>query len=263
MKNLVSITLVLMMVVFALPVGGIESTCIDISTDAYGNLFVLNPLNQDVFKFDDNLNFLENTMSKSSYKMTDADSFTVCWCAGELSFASTKTGITQMYEIDEKWEYIFHRDGTTFDGNAKIKSKVMFAKSGIPTIAEDSGLVVDALDGRPGIYSARYAETPELANEKILEEMKGIKERSARFVCSLVFSWHGGSKIFRGIIEGDIAEKPKGSNGFGYDPIFLYDGKHTTAELSKDEKNKISHRGKALRKFAKWFEVNEKLIFPE
>ncbi|MEZ4812899.1 MAG: RdgB/HAM1 family non-canonical purine NTP pyrophosphatase [Caldisericia bacterium] len=152
-------------------------------------------------------------------------------------------------------------DGVSFDQNAKIKSKVMFAKSGIPTIAEDSGLVVDALDGRPGIYSARYAETPELANQKILDEMKDVDDRSARFVCTVAFTWSGGDKIFRGTIEGQIAHEPKGENGFGYDPIFLFDGVHTTAEISREEKNKISHRGQALRKFAKWFKENEKMIF--
>ncbi len=132
MKNLVSITLVLMMIVFAIPVGGTESPCIDISTDAYGNLFVLNPQNGDVHKFDDNLNFLENTMSKTSYKMTDPDSFTVCWCAGELSFSSSTNGKTQMYEIDENWEYIYHRElagvGST-EGMVKNPTDIKYLRS--------------------------------------------------------------------------------------------------------------------------------------
>jgi len=153
--------------------------------------------------------------------------------------------------------------GNTFDQNALIKSKVMFSKYGYPTLAEDSGLVVDALGGRPGIYSARYADDEESAYLKILQEMKGETNRTARFVCTVSFSWNGGDKHFRGTMEGGIAQKPQGENGFGYDPIFLYDGKHTTAQISRAEKNKISHRGIALRKFAKWFAENKDILLSD
>jgi len=84
--------------------------------------------------------------------------------------------------------------------------------------------------------------------------MKDISDRTARFVCVAAFTWNGGSKTFKGTIEGQIAKSPQGVGGFGYDPIFLFDGVHSTAEISKEEKSRISHRGKALREFVKWFD---------
>ena len=147
--------------------------------------------------------------------------------------------------------------GSTFEENARLKSQSVFEQCGIPTMAEDSGLVVDALNGRPGIHSARYADNPVSAYLKILEEMKGVLNRSARFVCALSFSWENGQEMFDGKMEGTISTEPAGEEGFGYDPIFLFDGKHTTAQISRDEKNRISHRGKTLVKFADWFACNQ------
>ena len=142
--------------------------------------------------------------------------------------------------------------GTTFEDNAKIKSESGFIKTGIPTLAEDSGLEIDALHGAPGIYSARYAQTPQKAIERVLNEMNNIKKRKARFVCVTSFTDNTGTHIFKGVLEGEIANEQKGSGGFGYDPIFLYDENHTTAQLSTEEKDAISHRGKALRAFKEW-----------
>lgn len=143
--------------------------------------------------------------------------------------------------------------GTTFEENAYLKAKAVYDASGLPTVADDSGIVVDALDGAPGVYSARYGG-PGLNDvdryEKLLHEMEGVPDakRTARFVCaiSLVLS---PDKVFSftGVCEGKIGHGPRGENGFGYDPIFMV-GEKSTAELSPEEKDKISHRGQALRK---------------
>lgn len=143
--------------------------------------------------------------------------------------------------------------GTTFEENAYLKAKAVYDASGLPTVADDSGIVVDALDGAPGVYSARYGG-PGLNDvdryEKLLHEMEGVPDakRTARFVCaiSLVLS---PDKVFSftGVCEGKIGHGPRGENGFGYDPIFMV-GEKSTAELSSEEKDKISHRGQALRK---------------
>lgn len=143
--------------------------------------------------------------------------------------------------------------GLTFEENAMLKSEAGYIQSGIPTLAEDSGLVVDALDGRPGIYSARYAGNDEENLQKVLLEMKGISNRQARFACVASFTDESGTHTFRGELEGCIAQEKKGNGGFGYDPIFLFDGVRTTAEITAEEKDSISHRGKALRFFQAWY----------
>lgn len=143
--------------------------------------------------------------------------------------------------------------GTTFEENAYLKAKAVYDASGLPTVADDSGIVVDALDGAPGVYSARYGG-PGLNDvgryEKLLHEMEGVPDakRTARFVCaiSLVLS-PDKAFSFTGVCEGKIGHGPRGENGFGYDPIFMV-GEKSTAELSPEEKDKISHRGQALRK---------------
>ena len=142
--------------------------------------------------------------------------------------------------------------GSTFEENARLKSEAGFARTGIPTLAEDSGLVVETLDGRPGIYSARYAGGPEANNIRVLKEMEGVANRKAKFVCVASYTNQNGTHTFTGELKGEIATTPKGSNGFGYDPIFLFDGEKTTAEISPEEKDRISHRGKALRAFQEW-----------
>ncbi len=143
--------------------------------------------------------------------------------------------------------------GTTFAENARIKATAFMQASGIPVIADDSGLMVDFLDGAPGIYSARYAEGTDADRcTKLLKNMTGAENRSARFISSVCMIFPDG-KTFEadGICEGVISTSPAGENGFGYDPIFYIPemGK-TIAQMSADEKNAISHRGKALRLLA-------------
>lgn len=145
-------------------------------------------------------------------------------------------------------------DGKTFEENALIKARAIRDMSGCIVLADDSGLEVDALNKEPGIYSARYMgeETSyELKNANIIERLKGLsgEERSARFVCAIAAAFPDGSEeTCRGTIEGQIGLEPAGENGFGYDPIFFVpEYGCTTAQLSPEHKNEISHRGKALR----------------
>ena len=146
-------------------------------------------------------------------------------------------------------------NGTTFEENALIKARVIAKESNTLVLADDSGLEIDFLDKAPGVMSARYMgeDTPyEIKNAHILELLKDVQgnERSARFVCAIAAVFPDGKEFTTyATIEGQIAQKSAGENGFGYDPIFFVPefGK-TTAELSPDEKNKISHRGKALTK---------------
>lgn len=148
-------------------------------------------------------------------------------------------------------------DADTFEGNARIKARSAHeASGGAAVIADDSGLVVDALDGAPGVYSSRFAgeDGNDAANNALLlERLEGVPEaeRTARFVCTLVFIDEDGTEsVARGTIEGSIGREPRGSEGFGYDPLFLpdeYGGTRALAEVSQAEKNGISHRGNALR----------------
>ncbi len=144
-------------------------------------------------------------------------------------------------------------DGSTFEENAKIKALSAFRLSGMPSVADDSGLCVDALGGAPGIYSARYGgeDIPQSQrNALLLSEIKDYKgqERSARFVCSicLVFSEDDIITV-EGYCEGMIASEPMGEGGFGYDPLFIYKDGRCFGCISGDEKDEISHRGQALR----------------
>jgi XTP/dITP diphosphohydrolase len=149
--------------------------------------------------------------------------------------------------------------GSTFEENAALKSEGISKLLNIPVIADDSGLVIDALDGRPGIFSARYAGEPKDDKkniEKVLKELENIPEegRSARFVCVLSVSIPGQPTLFKkGFCEGKIGFEEKGSHGFGYDPIFIPKGYDITmAELDPLEKNKISHRGNAIIQLEDW-----------
>lgn len=146
-------------------------------------------------------------------------------------------------------------NGTTFEENSYIKAKEAAKLSGIVALADDSGLCVEALDGAPGIYSARYADTPQARINKLLNAMNQKENRRAKFVCAMTLVSPDGEIIFqtRGECHGNIAYKQAGTNGFGYDPIFLVGNSSTTmAELSETEKNKISHRGQALRNVLKF-----------
>jgi XTP/dITP diphosphohydrolase len=140
-------------------------------------------------------------------------------------------------------------DGTSFEENALIKARAAFRHSGLPSLADDSGICVDALDGAPGILSSRYSpEETDAANRKLLlENMKGVKDREAKFVCAIAFVTKQGEKVVRAEWPGVIRAAAKGTNGFGYDPIFSPDGvQGTAAELSPFEKSALSHRARAL-----------------
>lgn len=153
--------------------------------------------------------------------------------------------------------------GSTFAENAILKAEAMARYFHMIVIADDSGLAIDALRGRPGVYSARYAgeEKDDQKNiAKVLEELKGVpfEKRTARFHCALAVAAPGRhTTVVEATCEGYITETPKGENGFGYDPIFYVPQKgKTMAELSKEEKNQISHRAKALAKLEKqWDEI--------
>ncbi len=145
--------------------------------------------------------------------------------------------------------------GTTFAENAYLKAASACETTGLPAIADDSGLVVDALDGRPGVYSARYGgeeATDDDRNVMLLGEMKDVPagQRQARFISAVCCVFPNGDVLrSEGAFEGEIAYAPAGENGFGYDPIFLV-GERTSAEMSPAEKDAVSHRGKALAAFS-------------
>ena len=142
-------------------------------------------------------------------------------------------------------------NGSTFAENALLKARAVALLCDDPVLADDSGLCVDALGGKPGIYSARYAgedATDEEKMEKILREMEGETHREARFISAIALILPDGSEITaEGVVEGHITESPAGTGGFGYDPIFYCDElQKTFGESDDDEKNKVSHRGRAL-----------------
>lgn len=141
----------------------------------------------------------------------------------------------------------------TLEGNALAKARVVAAQYGLPCIADDTGLEVDALNGVPGVFSARYAGGvghDSVANMNLLlENLKGEKNRKARFRTVIALIKDGEETLFEGIVEGHIAEIPAGENGFGYDPVFVPNGYDKSfAQLPASEKNSISHRGRAVRK---------------
>jgi len=146
--------------------------------------------------------------------------------------------------------------GTTFYENAKLKAEGIAKYTKKPCLADDSGLCVDVLGGRPGVYSARYAPSRDFkkAMEMLLQEMKqsGQTSRAAHFECVLVLAYPNGKCVsFEGRVDGVIAQEIKGESGFGFDPVFVPNGfDETFAELGAHIKNKISHRARALEKFA-------------
>jgi XTP/dITP diphosphohydrolase len=158
-----------------------------------------------------------------------------------------------------KWPAVIE-DGATFEENALKKARTLARYSGRPTLADDSGLEVDALHGAPGIYSSRYCGeegNDEKNNQKLLKELQGVPEpqRTARFVCALALCWPEGAQgkewLTRQSCEGRIAFLPTGEHGFGYDPLFFFPpfGK-TFGEIDRETKATVSHRGRALKKFA-------------
>lgn len=173
---------------------------------------------------------------------------------GDISFTLLSLEAFPHIEIKET--------GTSFDENALIKARVTAKETGLPALADDSGLEVNALKGEPGIFTARYAgehATDEDNIKKLLERLKNVPldKRQARFMCSLALAFPDG-KIFleHGILEGFIALRPCGIEGFGYDPVFFVpDLGRTLSEISIDEKNRISHRAKALEKMKKHLDM--------
>ena len=147
--------------------------------------------------------------------------------------------------------------GTTFEENSYIKAKAVMEATGLPALADDSGIAVDALNGEPGIYSARYGFDESLDDwGRLLLLLKNTEhvpdgQRQAQFVCVITMVTPAGEVIqARGEIHGELTREPKGENGFGYDPIFYYPpAGMTTAEMSSEEKHKVSHRGNALKVF--------------
>jgi len=152
--------------------------------------------------------------------------------------------------------------GTTFEENSRIKAVAIMEATGLPAIADDSGLVVEALDGAPGVYSARYGgegldDTGRW--QLLLKNMEGKENRACKFVSVICCAFPDGTELMaRGEVHGVVAQGPKGEGGFGYDPIFwLPERGKSMAELTAEEKNQISHRGNALRVFKK--ELEKKL----
>lgn len=149
--------------------------------------------------------------------------------------------------------------GKTFQENSLIKAKEAAKLSHNISLADDSGLCVDALNGEPGIYSARYAETPQARIDKLLNNLADEGNRKAKFVCAMTLVDGFGNILNSEIGEchGQIAYSQSGTNGFGYDPVFIVDGfEKTMAELTEEQKNNISHRGNALRKMLEFIKSN-------
>ncbi|MDZ7716884.1 MAG: RdgB/HAM1 family non-canonical purine NTP pyrophosphatase [Balneolaceae bacterium] len=149
-------------------------------------------------------------------------------------------------------------DKPTLQGNALKKARYVFQETGIAALSDDTGLEVDALDGRPGVYSARYAgedATYQDNVDKLLSELAGVapKDRKAQFRTVVALVTEDSTHTFEGVCRGEILSEQRGSKGFGYDPVFQPAGYDKTfAELNEDEKNRISHRGRAIQKFYKW-----------
>ena len=163
-------------------------------------------------------------------------------------------GVELLLPCNEGIEFSAEENGASFLENAIIKAKALYEIVHSPVIADDSGLCVDALDGRPGIFSARYAipptneEVQDYGINRLLKEMEGKENRDAMFVCTLVLYMEANRFfVFQETCNGEITTCKKGEGGFGYDPIFLLNNLNKTmAELTRDEKNLISHRGRAI-----------------
>lgn len=153
--------------------------------------------------------------------------------------------------------------GSTFAENALLKARYYHNLTNLVTVADDSGLEVEALGGAPGIYSARYGG-PDATDEdriaKLLREMKDVptKGRNARFVCAAAIVWSRGEEVFTDEVRGSILREPRGSAGFGYDPVFYYEPfGRTFAELDQEEKSEVSHRGRAFRQLVQWLRASK------
>lgn len=150
--------------------------------------------------------------------------------------------------------------GTTLESNALQKARFVFEKTGKACFADDTGLEIEALEGRPGVYSARYAGESKSAEEnmkKVLMELSGMQNRKAHFRTVIAFCDGKTENLFEGIVAGKILENKQGEKGFGYDPVFIPDGYSVSfAEMDLAEKNKISHRARALGKFMEFLKTD-------
>ena len=160
-------------------------------------------------------------------------------------------GVCQPVSMKEVgFEGDIDENGSTFEENARIKAECVMKATGLPTLADDSGLSVDALGGAPGIYSARYAGehgNDRANNELLLKNMDGVADRTCRFVCAMALALPGQeTRIVRGECEGTLLTTLEGEGGFGYDPLFLYQNGQTFAQMSPEEKNQVSHRFHAV-----------------
>nr|WP_311521235.1 RdgB/HAM1 family non-canonical purine NTP pyrophosphatase [uncultured Porphyromonas sp.] len=167
--------------------------------------------------------------------------------------------ITSLVELGDMEEIV--ESGDTLVENALIKAREGYARHGLDCFADDTGLEVEALDGRPGVYSARYAG-PECRAEdniqKLLGELQGIQNRSARFRTVVALILDGKEHLFEGVVNGQIIDHKTGAEGFGYDPIFQPNGYSITfGEMCESEKNKISHRGMAIQKLIAFLKNQE------
>ena len=169
--------------------------------------------------------------------------------------------IPAAYKLSGLNDYSVHEEipepFDTFEANAAAKATYVYKKTGIPCFADDSGLVVDALDGRPGVLSARYAGEHKSSEEnvsKLLSELTGIRDRTARFIAVIAYQENEKDVLlFKGTIEGTINYTPAGAGGFGYDPVFIPSGfDQTFAHLAPALKNQISHRAKAIKLFLQY-----------
>ncbi len=171
-----------------------------------------------------------------------------------------KSAVGDNYEILSLEDLDFHEEieepFDTLEENANAKSSFIHQRFGKSCFADDTGLEIDALDGRPGVFSARYAgEDGNSENNirKVLKELEGVEKRSARFRTVISLILDGKEHLFEGVAEGEILTEKQGSDGFGYDPVFRPQGyKQSFAEMPLDLKNKISHRGKAVRKLVEF-----------
>lgn len=178
----------------------------------------------------------------------------------EMKDILSQLGVEVVLESEVGVDVDVEETGATFEENAYLKAHAVMEASGLPAIADDSGLCVDALNGAPGVYSARYGG-PGLDDagryKLLLENMRGQLDRRCKFVSAICCCFPNGDKVeARGECAGTLAYAPKGEDGFGYDPVFFVPGlKKTFAELSPEEKNAISHRGNALKAFREKLET--------
>ena len=178
----------------------------------------------------------------------------------EMRDILSQLGVEVVLESEAGVDVDVEETGATFEENAYLKAHAVMEASGLPAIADDSGLCVDALNGAPGVYSARYGG-PGLDDagryQLLLENMRGQLDRRCKFVSAICCCFPNGDRVeARGECAGTLAYAPKGEDGFGYDPVFFVPGlKKTFAELSPEEKNAISHRGNALKAFREKLET--------